>query len=110
MFKRENRLIPQANFRNSRFYVIPQLVLKEKENGLSLNRFGIVVSKRIDKRAVIRNKIKRSLRIILINLNKKMNSGHDILLIVKKNIVNKTKEENLFAVENVFEKLGLIKK
>jgi ribonuclease P protein component len=110
MFKRENRLVDEINFRSSRFCTFPQFVLKERENGLNLNRFGIIVSKKIDKRAVVRNKIKRILRMTLINLNKKMNQGHDILLIVKKNIINIAKEENQTAIGVVLKRAGLIKK
>jgi ribonuclease P protein component len=110
MFKRENRLVAGIRFNNSRFLSVPQFILKERGNGLSINRFGIIVSKKIDKRAVVRNKIKRFLRVILVDLNKKMDAGHDILLITKKEILRKTKEENAFAVKEVFEKAGLIKK
>lgn len=109
MFKRENRLVPGIRFSNSYFSASPQFTLKEKKNGLSVNRFGIVVSKKIDKRAVVRNRIKRFFRTSLVNLDRKMNAGHDILFIIKPGIVNKTKEENLLAVENSLEKAGLIR-
>ena len=110
MFKRENRLTPEVTFGNSHIYTVPQFVLKEKKNDIALNRFGIVVSKKIDKRAVVRNKVKRFFRTALANLNKKMNVGHDILLIVRKDILVKTKEENLLAVKSTLIKAGLIQK
>jgi ribonuclease P protein component len=108
MFKRENRLIPGVRFRNSFFFVTPQFILKEKKNGLTVNRFGIVVSKEIDKRAVVRNKIKRFFRTELVNLGKKMNVGHDILFLTKKNILTKTKEENILVIEQALAKAGVI--
>ena len=43
-------------------------------------------------------------------MNKKMVAGHDILFVVKKEVLNKTKEENLLAIENALEKNGLFKK
>jgi len=110
MFKKENRLAPGISFSNSHQHNLPQFVLKEKENGLALNRFGVVVSKRIDKRAVGRNKVKRFFRTALANFNKKMSVGHDILVIAKKEILNKTKEENLLIVEGVLTKAGLFQK
>ncbi|OGH24213.1 MAG: ribonuclease P protein component [Candidatus Levybacteria bacterium RIFCSPLOWO2_01_FULL_39_24] len=110
MFKKENRLVPGISFSNSHLISTPQFLLKEKKNGLEINRFGIVVSKKIDKRAVIRNRIKRFFRTTLLNLEKKINVGHDILLIVKKGIIGKTKEENLLMVRSALEKAGLIKK
>lgn len=109
MFKRENRLVPGAGFGNAYLLSIPQFVLKEKKNELNLNRFGIVVSKKVDKRAVGRNAIKRFLRQALMKLAHKMSVGHDILLIVKKGILDKTKEENLSTIERALEKAGIIR-
>lgn len=110
MFKKENRLVPGVKFNNSQVFTVPQFVLKKTANRLSLNRFGIIVSKKVDKRAVVRNRIKRFFRMTLVNLNGKMNAGHDILLIVKKETLNKAKEENLLAIENALEKLQLIER
>src|SRR3989344_8925245 len=75
MFKTENRLVSGVRFKNSYSFSVPQFILKERKNGLLLNRFGIVVSKKIDKRAVVRNKIKRTFRYALVDLNKNMTSG-----------------------------------
>lgn len=110
MFKKENRLSPGIKFNNSRFVASPQFVLKEKENGLTLNRFGIIVSKKVDKRAVGRNKIKRFFRDAIVSLGGKMSTGHDILLLIKKEVLNKTEEENLLTIESVLKKAGVIKK
>ncbi len=110
MFKRENRLVKNIRFNNSYSIFAPQFILKEKKNELALNRFGIIVSKKIDKRAVTRNKIKRFFRQTLVDLNKNMTSGHDILFIVKTGILSKTEEENRISIKQAIEKAGLIKK
>lgn len=109
MFKRENRLASDIKFNNSYSFSAPQFVLKAKKNRLTINRFGIIVSKKVDKRAVVRNRIKRLLRTKLANLDKKMSFGHDMLFIVRKEILNRTKEENQLAIENVLEKAGAIR-
>jgi len=109
MFKRENRLLGKIRFNNSHNFFCPQFILKTKKNELLLNRFGIVISKKIDKRAVIRNKIKRMLRTILADLDKNMFPGHDILIITRQGILNKTKEENNLLIKNALEKAGIIK-
>lgn len=109
MFKRENRLAAGVRFNSSRFFTTPLFVLKVKENNLNLNRFGIVVSKKIDKRAVARNKIKRIFRSSLIALNKNMTVGHDILYIAKSGIINKTKEEACLLIKDSLQKAGFIK-
>ncbi len=108
MFKRENRLVPGVRFNNSYNFSVPQFVLKTKKNGLTLNRFGVVVSKKIDKRAVGRNKIKRVFRDTLYELNKNIIPGHDILFIVRIGILNKTKEEIRFLIKDSLQKAGLI--
>jgi ribonuclease P protein component len=108
MFKRENRLVPGIKFNNSNLLTTPQFVFKEKKNGLDVNRFRIIVSKKIDKRAVERNRIKRVFRIILLELEQKMNTGHDILLIIKIGAVDKTKEENALIIKQTLVKAGVI--
>lgn len=109
MFKRKNRLVPGIKLNNSYLSVNSQFILKEKKNGLTVNRFGIVVSKKIDKKAVVRNRVKRFFRTVLMSLFGKMSTGHDILIIVKKGIFSKTKEENLLAVKNALGEAGIIK-
>lgn len=109
MFKRENRLVPGIRFGNSYSFSVPQFVLKQKKNGLMLNRFGIIVSKKIDKRAVERNRIKRMFRTSLLDLNKNMMPGHDILFITRIGVLNKTKEENYSIIKSALEKAGLIR-
>ncbi|MDP2585667.1 MAG: ribonuclease P protein component [Candidatus Levybacteria bacterium] len=109
MFKKENRLVPEVRFNNSCFFTASQFILKEKKNKLNINRFGIVVSKKIDNRAVGRNKIKRFFRASLMSLFEKMSLGHDILIIVKKGIAGKTNEENQLMVEKTLGKAGVIR-
>ena len=109
MFKRENRLVLKISFNNSHPISSPQFILKEKKNGLLINRFGIVVSKKIDKRAVVRNKIKRIFRNALLGLSKNMMLGHDILFIVKKEALGKTGKEIQLSIKNALEKTGIIK-
>ena len=109
MFKRENRLVPGVRFNNSHTLTVAQFTLKNKENNANLNRFGIIVSKKVDARAVARNRVKRFFRTALMNVNKKIVAGHDILFVVKKEVLNKTEQENLFAIRNALEKTGLLK-
>ena len=109
MFKRKNRLTSGIRFSNSYSFSCPEFIFKSKNNGLNLNRYGVVISKKIDKRAVVRNRIKRIFRNTLFNLNENMILGHDILFIVKIGSQNKTKEEIQSSIENALGKAGLIK-
>lgn len=52
------------------------------------NRFSIVVSKKISKKAVVRNKIRRRIyEVLRLNLEK-MNIPYDIILLVKRGVVD----------------------
>lgn len=110
MFKKENRLAPGVKFNNSYSSALPQFALKVMGNNLPVNRFGIIVSKKIDKTAVGRNQVKRFFRTTLMSLFEKMSFGHDILFIVKKEVLSKAKEDNVLAIENSLSKAGVLKK
>jgi len=52
------------------------LILKITKNALSQTRFGFIVSKKVSKKATLRNKIKRKLREIVSKKGKKLKKGH----------------------------------
>jgi len=108
MFKKENRLAAEVKFNNSRSFSTFQFILKIKKNGFLLNRFGIIVSKKISKKAVERNKIKRILRDALVALNKNMTQGHDMLFIARPGIFNETKEKIRQSAEESLVKAGIV--
>jgi len=61
-----------------------EISLKWTENNLSFPRFGIVVSLKVDKKATIRNKIKRRIRNILKNDLPFFIPGYDFLILTRK--------------------------
>lgn len=104
MLKRRNRLSKNF-FQGSRKLTSELYNLKISPNGESVSRFGFVVSKKIDKRAVARNRIKRKFRNCIEKNLGKIASGYDFLFILKKNIqeesyceiiTNDLKKEKLF--------------
>ncbi|MDP3987614.1 MAG: ribonuclease P protein component [Candidatus Levybacteria bacterium] len=85
----------------------PFFALKTASNKLLYSRFGFVVSKKVEKRAVVRNRIKRIFRKCLEDNLEEIKKGLDVLFIIKKNI---EKEENLcFIIKNILKKEKLIK-
>lgn len=58
------------------------LKIKAVKNNLIQSRFGFVVSGRVSKRAVERNKIKRRLRAIIRNKLSDIKKGFDVIIIV----------------------------
>jgi len=62
------------------------LILKTKPNDLRKSRFAFVISTKVDKRAVVRNKIKRQLRAIIKKHLNKLPPKKDFLFITQKPI------------------------
>ena len=62
------------------------IALKWIKNNLPQSRFGIVVSLKIDKRATVRNKIKRRIRAIIRENLQNIKIGYDYLILTKPEI------------------------
>jgi len=90
MLPKPNRLpgyrIPQVKAQGKAWFgsLFTLLVLTTSE---SVFRLGLVVSKKIDKRAVQRNRLKRQLRQIIKNQLDWLPQANDCLLLVKKKII-----------------------
>lgn len=69
-------------------FFLPQLTLKYKNNNENCLRIGFVVSTRVDKRAVVRNKIKRRMREAIKTELAKIKGGNDLLFIAKKGCID----------------------
>lgn len=104
MLKKRNRLA-KAFLRGERTITSPFYILKIKKNGELVSRFGFIVSKKIDKRAIVRNRIKRKMRFCIEQNLDKIIKGYDFLFILKKNIekenyceilVSQLRKEKLF--------------
>ncbi|MEA1936497.1 MAG: ribonuclease P protein component [Patescibacteria group bacterium] len=104
MLKKEFRLRKQKDFENvfnKGFYFSGDfLLLKTAKNGLPISRFGFIVSKKISKKAVERNRVKRLLRESVRLMQENVRAGFDAVFISKTGIVGKEfKEINLAAGE-----------
>jgi ribonuclease P protein component len=66
------------------------LFLKVNNNSLEESRFGFVVSQKVNKKAVVRNKIKRRLREIIINRKNFIKKGLDVIILAKKGAEQRT--------------------
>lgn len=62
----------------------PFFILKFRENSSEYSRFGFVVSKRVAKSAVLRNRTKRIVRSAVEQSLEQIKSGYDILFIITK--------------------------
>lgn len=109
MLKKKCRLLKGARLKNEFFFETPFLKLKTAKNGLLHNRYGFIVSTKVDKRATVRNKVKRRIRSCLESLNVKLNQGYDMLLIIKKSAIKEKTASLCLTLENLFSKEGILK-
>ena len=78
-------------------------------NGLEQSRFGFVVSLKVSKKAVVRNKIKRRFAEIIKANKEKIRNGVDLVLIALPGTEKKDFSEVKNCVDEVFTKAKLIK-
>jgi ribonuclease P protein component len=103
MLKRENRLSRILRRVGEKKYFSPLFQVRISENNENKARFGFIVSKKIDKRAVIRNQTKRVLRNAVESFINNA-TGKDIIIVAKKNLLPKEKEEVVKELGNILNK------
>lgn len=91
-----DRVFKQGLFINDRF-----ISFKVARNDLSVTRFGFIVSTKISKRAVVRNKIKRWLRAATLPLLKDMKTGFDVVVLTRPEIT----KSDFHEIKNIVKKL-----
>ena len=79
--------------------------LKLLKNKLDFNRFALIVSLKISKKAVVRNKIRRQLRALIKDSLSDIKTGFDILIIAKPEIIDKNYQEIENDIEKIFQNL-----
>ena len=81
------RLISPISFSTQTFF------LKVKKNNLSFSRFGFVVRKAVDKRATVRNRIRRLFRSCIEEMLPEIASGQDMLFLLKAQVLEMKRED-----------------
>jgi ribonuclease P protein component len=103
MLKRENRLAKIIKIVGEKKYNSALFTARVSENKENKVRFGFVVSKRIDKKAVVRNRTKRVLRDAAAEFIGNL-SGKDIVVVAKKSLDFSQKEEVAKEFSSIFKK------
>jgi ribonuclease P protein component len=85
------------------------LFLKTKDNGLGESRFGFVVSQKISKKAVIRNKVKRMLREAIANKKNFIKQGIDVVVLTKRGVDRKNFLEIEEELTDLLKKINALK-
>ncbi len=114
MLPRENRLKKKKDFervfKEGKFLKNNSFILGFVKNELeNVSRFGIIVSSKVSKKSVIRNKIKRRIRAIIRDLLLKTTPGIDAVLIA----LPLTVQHNFYELKEqliaLFEKAKILK-
>jgi ribonuclease P protein component len=78
------------------------IFLRFTKNDLSANRFALVVSSKISKKAVSRNKIKRQLREVIQGVVINAGKGFDFVVIARPTIVDKKFKDIKKETDEIF--------
>ncbi|MEI8360615.1 MAG: ribonuclease P protein component [bacterium] len=102
MLKKNQRITKKREFdlifKKGKSAYSPLLGVKSLLNSLTLNRYGLIVSNKVSKRANVRNSIRRKLRTLLFKLDSNIFIKNDIIIIVSpaaKNITSADMEKQL---------------
>ena len=113
MLKPVNRLSKKADidrvFKNRGISAYTgNIGVKAAQNNLKNTRFTIVVSLKVSKKAVLRNKLKRQIReIIRLKILPEIKQGYDCVIITKKELIGVPFEELENLVIKIFKKAKL---
>jgi ribonuclease P protein component len=90
-----------------RIYSTPHFVIRYDTNSEKGLRCAVVVGKKVDKRAVIRNTIKRQLIVIIKELLSP-NTEYNIVIFAKKQLSEIEKEQKYKELEKAFKAIHII--
>lgn len=110
MLKRKYRLPARVKLTHSSSYKSQTFRVMITKNKLTFSRFGFVISKKIDKRSVVRNRTKRTIRSAIEEMRQIIIVGYDMLFILQKNAVDQKREAFRNEIENLLIEKQLIKK
>ncbi len=113
MLPKEYRLKRKKDFekvlRKGKLLAKNFLTLKTVKNNLKTIRIGVVVSRKVSKKAVLRNKTKRRLREAARANIKKIKPGYDLIFFTKKGIEKESFSEIKKEVEKLIAQAKLFK-
>lgn len=108
MLKKVNRL-SSIGIRAKNKISTPLFNLSFSSNNQELSRFSFIISKKIDKRAVVRNRTKRKIRAVIEEMIGRIGAGRDFVFYLKNETVGASRDNIRSEINQVFEKNKLLK-
>lgn len=99
------RIKKEGNLYQGKFF---GLLLSQLNSTINVSRFAVIISNKIDKKAVKRNKIRRLIYEALWSLYPKIKNGAEGVFLVKKTISQATFLEIKDEIKNLFKKNKLL--
>ncbi len=93
--------------KNKKFFADPSVVLYTKTKGESKSRVGITVKKKIGN-AVVRNKVKRQVRMMISEIYD-FNENFDSILLIKENFIKNDYFTNKKTIERLYKRAKQVK-
>jgi len=109
MLKKQNRLSEITKTRENKLFTSPLFNIRISNSKEDQPRFAFIVSKKIDKRAVIRNQTRRVLSSAVGEIISELEMGKDIVVISKKALIPEQKEGIVKILQEIFKKAGIYK-
>ena len=109
MLKKQFRLPARIRLADPSIVSTPFFIIRIAQNGMDYNRYGFVVPKKVDKRAVIRNTIKRRIRNCIEEMEKNLQKGNDMLFFLKKEAINQERAVFYEVLEKQLKTKGILR-
>ncbi len=108
MIPQSARLPSNIKLINALVLRFPHFSVRLKKNSLLINRYAFVVAKKIDKRAVARNRLRRKLREVFWENTQEKFSGIDMVVVVVKQFLDVSREEIVKEVQKAIAQIEAI--
>lgn len=100
----------EAVFENGRKIYGKYVSLFAVKNNLKFNRFGVIVSNKVSKKAVERNRIRRRITEVIKQDFKLLKNGFDFVIVAKHQIRDKNYQSIKDEILELFVKQGILNK
>ena len=112
MLPKANRLVKKADFQllaqKGKPFYSPLFTLKVFKSAREASQFGIVISAKVSKKAVVRNKIKRRMTEIIKKMPASLAKNKKVMILVKPVAATKDYPVIKEELERLFNKAGLL--